>query len=209
MVVRGRAGKRWLMGAGAGTLLLAGGVLAGPIAGFAGQDPTATLSEDEAIAAAIAANPGTSATGVEFESEDGVATFEVTLSNGLEVEIDGNSGAVLATEPTDGDNEGDDDRNNNDSDDDDGDVEDNDDGNGEQEDAVPAGTLDDGADLLPQASITLESAIAAAQAAADGTVGEVDLEYVGDVLVFNVDIGENDVKVNATDGSVVSVDSDD
>jgi uncharacterized membrane protein YkoI len=75
--------------------------------------------------------------------------------------------------------------------------------------SVPSGTLDDGADLLPQASITLEQAVAAAQSAADGAVGEVDLEYVGERLVFNVDIGAYDVKVDANDGSVISTDSDD
>lgn len=75
--------------------------------------------------------------------------------------------------------------------------------------SVPAGTLDDGADLLPLASITLEEAITAAHGAADGAVGEVDLEYVGDRLVFNVDIGEFDVKIDAQDASVVATDSDD
>ena len=75
--------------------------------------------------------------------------------------------------------------------------------------SVPSGTLDDGADLLPLASITIAQAITAAQGAADGAVGEVDLEYVGDTLVFNVDIGEFDVKIDAQDASVVATDSDD
>lgn len=196
--------KRWLMGAGAGSLLLIGGIAAGPVASLAGDSPEATLSEQEAIQYAIAAYPGTTASDVSSESEDGLAIYDVSLSNGLEVEIDGNTGAILETEPIDGGDENDD-RN----DDDESEANDDDNGNGEQEDRVDAGTLDDGADLLPQASITIDEAIAAAQAAADGDVGEVDLEYAGGQLVFNVDIGNKDVKVNAADGSIVSADSDD
>jgi uncharacterized membrane protein YkoI len=84
-----------------------------------------------------------------------------------------------------------------------------DEGAGEVESPVAAGTLDDGANLLPQASISLDAAIAAAQGAASGAIGEVDLEYVGGVLVFNVDVGRHDVKVDAASGAVLSVDADD
>jgi uncharacterized membrane protein YkoI len=71
------------------------------------------------------------------------------------------------------------------------------------------GVLDDGKDLLPQAGITLDQAIAAAQSAASGPVGEVDLEHYQGKLVFNVDVGDKDVKVDAADGSIVAADSDD
>src|SRR3990170_2705840 len=74
---------------------------------------------------------------------------------------------------------------------------------------APGGTLDDGKDLLPQAQITIDAAIAAAQSAATGPVGEVDLELANGRLVFNVDVGEKDVKVDASDGSIVSADSED
>jgi len=74
--------------------------------------------------------------------------------------------------------------------------------------AAPA-TLDDGAELLPQAGISLEEAIAAAQGAAPGAVGEVDLEYAAGTLVFNVDVGDQDVHVDAASGAVVSVNADD
>jgi len=74
---------------------------------------------------------------------------------------------------------------------------------------VTPGNIDDGEDLLPQASITLEEAIAAAQAAESGALGEVDLEYYNGILVFNVDIGEWDVKVDASDGTILGKDSDD
>ena len=73
---------------------------------------------------------------------------------------------------------------------------------------MAAGTLDDGQSLLPQAGIS-SMRRSAAQGAASGAVGEVDLEYVGDRLVFNVDIGDQDVKVDASSGAVLSVDMDD
>lgn len=192
--------RRWLMGAGAGTMLLLGGIIAGPAASLAGDGAQAQISEDEAAQFAIAEFPGSSANEVELEEEDGLAIYEVTLSNGIEVEVDGNNGQILETERDDAD-----------------DAEEADDDNGaddateqdEQEDAVPAGTLDDGDEFLTQASITLDQAIAAAQGAADGGLGEVDLEYVDGQLVFNVDIGDQDVKVDANDGSIVSLDSDD
>ena len=74
---------------------------------------------------------------------------------------------------------------------------------------APTSHIDDGADLLPQAAITIEEAIAAAQAAESGALGEVDLEYYEGRLVFNVDIGKWDVKVVAMDGSVFGKVSDD
>jgi uncharacterized membrane protein YkoI len=70
-------------------------------------------------------------------------------------------------------------------------------------------TLDDGEELLPQAEISLGKAIDAAQGAASGEVGEVDLECVDGALVFNVDVGDKDVKVDATTGEVLSADADD
>jgi uncharacterized membrane protein YkoI len=193
--------KRWLVGAGAGSLLLVGGLAAGPIASLAQGDPTADLSKDEAAQIAIAAYPGTTANGVDLEEEDGRAVYEVNLSNGYEVEVDGNSGKILETEASDDGHEGDDA--------DENDADDNDSNGAENEVRVPNGTIDDGAELLPQAKITLEQAITAAQGAAQGDIGEIDLEYAGDRLVFNVDVGDKDVKVDATDGSIVSADSDD
>jgi len=69
---------------------------------------------------------------------------------------------------------------------------------------VPPGTIDDGKDLLPQAKISLDEAIAIAQSSETGDVGEVDLEDYQGHLVFNVDIGDHDVKVDAADGTVLS-----
>jgi uncharacterized membrane protein YkoI len=79
---------------------------------------------------------------------------------------------------------------------------------GIDEPAAP-GTLDDGKDLLPQAKITLEQAIAAAQASTTGDLGEVDLEHDQGKLIFNVDVGNHDVKVDATTGEIIGSVTDD
>jgi uncharacterized membrane protein YkoI len=73
----------------------------------------------------------------------------------------------------------------------------------------PAGQLDDGKDLLPQAGITLDAAVVAAQGAASGKLGEVDLEQYKGKLVFNVDIGDKDVKIDAANGAVLATEASD
>jgi uncharacterized membrane protein YkoI len=69
--------------------------------------------------------------------------------------------------------------------------------------------LDDGANLLPQAKITEAQAIQAAQTAASGPLNEVDLEDYQGHLVFNVDVGSHDVKVDASNGDVLAAPVDD
>ncbi len=69
--------------------------------------------------------------------------------------------------------------------------------------------LDDGANLLPQAKITEAQAIHAAQTAAAGPLNEVDLEDYQGHLVFNVDVGSHDVKVDASNGDVLAAPVDD
>jgi uncharacterized membrane protein YkoI len=76
--------------------------------------------------------------------------------------------------------------------------------------AAPSGSrMDDGKDLMSQASITEQQAIAAAQSAATGSLSEVDLEQFDGKLVFNVDVGGHDVKVDAANGHVLASPSDD
>jgi uncharacterized membrane protein YkoI len=75
--------------------------------------------------------------------------------------------------------------------------------------AVGPSRMDDGKDLQSQAKITEAQAIAAAQTKASGSLNEVDLEHAGGKLVYNVDVGSHDVKVDAITGDVVSVDQDD
>jgi uncharacterized membrane protein YkoI len=69
--------------------------------------------------------------------------------------------------------------------------------------------MDDGRQYLSQAKITERQAIAAAQTRASGDLNEVDLEQRDGRLVFNVDVGSHDVKVDAGSGDVVAVDTDD
>ena len=68
------------------------------------------------------------------------------------------------------------------------------------------GTLDDGKDLLPQTSVSLAAAIATAQQAAAGALGQVDLEHFRGGIVYMVDIGNQEVRVDAATGKVVAVD---
>jgi uncharacterized membrane protein YkoI len=67
------------------------------------------------------------------------------------------------------------------------------------------GSLDDGKNLLSQAKVTLAQANAAAQRAASGQLGQVDLEHYGSRLVYSVDVGDNEVKVDAGDGSITGI----
>jgi|SRR5881392_2763926 len=67
------------------------------------------------------------------------------------------------------------------------------------------GTLDDGKDLLAQTSISLSTAVATAQQAANGALGQVDLEQFHGGLVYMVDIGNQEVRVDATNGKVVAI----
>ena len=69
----------------------------------------------------------------------------------------------------------------------------------DDEAAVPSGTIDDGAERLPEATITLDEAIAAVQGAATGLIGEIDLEDWHGTLVFNVDAATGDVLASETD----------
>jgi uncharacterized membrane protein YkoI len=67
------------------------------------------------------------------------------------------------------------------------------------------GSLDDGKQLLPETKITLAQANAAAQHAASGSLGQVDLERYEGKLVYSVDVGDSEVKVDAADGSIAGI----
>ena len=73
----------------------------------------------------------------------------------------------------------------------------------------PPSRLDDGRALVAKATISEQDAIKAAQRATTGDLFEVDLEDYDGHLVFNVDVGSHDVKVNAANGHVLSSDSAD
>jgi uncharacterized membrane protein YkoI len=183
---RVKAHKRWVAGAGAAALLLIGGLAAGPVAGLAQGDDKADISRDQAAEIALAEFPDASVTSIELDDDDGRAVYEVELSNGYDVEVDGDSGEIIERDGPDGDDDRDDD-----------------------DDRDESGTLDDGAGLMSEASITLEEAITAAQGAAEGNLGDVELERQGDQLIYEVEIGNQDVIVDANDGSIVRIVNDD
>jgi uncharacterized membrane protein YkoI len=47
--------------------------------------------------------------------------------------------------------------------------------------------------------------VAAAQNAATGSLGQVDLERYRSQLVYTVDVGSQEVHVSAADGSIVAI----
>jgi uncharacterized membrane protein YkoI len=70
---------------------------------------------------------------------------------------------------------------------------------------VKPGSLDDGKELRSQASISLRQAVATAERAANGSLGQVDLEQYDGRLVYTVDVGNQEVHVDATDNSVAGI----
>jgi uncharacterized membrane protein YkoI len=159
------------------------------LASAGGPDPTPAAhasdqQDDDASEAAIE--------GVDADNDDA----SEAVAEGIDANDDDASEAVTEAADTNGIEVRDGDQNQA------GEVEDN-------EVQAPTGQIDDGKDLLPQAGITLDQAISAAGSAASGSVGEVDLEHYQGKLVFNVDVGDKDVKVDASNGAVLSADADD
>jgi hypothetical protein len=75
-------------------------------------------------------------------------------------------------------------------------------------DAATSPVLDNGEHLLPAANITPQQAVEIALSDTPGQVDEVDLELVGDELIYQVEIGDTPVYVDAIDGSLVVVEFD-
>ena len=69
-------------------------------------------------------------------------------------------------------------------------------------------SLDDGQSLAPQAKISQQQAEQAAQSAVAGALNETDLEHYSGILVYNVDVGSKDVKVDAHTGHVLAAIAD-
>jgi uncharacterized membrane protein YkoI len=65
----------------------------------------ATISPEEAKAAAAAANAGTTAVMVELDNENGVLVYSVQMSNGLDVKVDAGNGQVVHIEQDNTDQE--------------------------------------------------------------------------------------------------------
>jgi len=70
---------------------------------------------------------------------------------------------------------------------------------------VRPGSLDDGKNLLPRARITLGEAVAKAQRAATGQLGQVDLKERAGRVFYVVDVGDQEVSVDTSDGTVSGV----
>jgi uncharacterized membrane protein YkoI len=67
------------------------------------------------------------------------------------------------------------------------------------------GSLDDGKDLLSQTTISLSTAVATARQGAAGALGQVDLEHFHGGIVYTVDVGANEVRVDAASGKIVAI----
>lgn len=70
------------------------------------------------------------------------------------------------------------------------------------------GRLDEGSELASEASVSLDEAIAIAQTAASGTAGDAELERRAEQLIYEIEVGETDVYVDATTGEVLGTDQD-
>jgi uncharacterized membrane protein YkoI len=64
---------------------------------------SATITPEQAKAAALEANPGATVVKVELGNENSALVYEVELDNGLEVKVDAGNGAILSTEQEDAD----------------------------------------------------------------------------------------------------------
>lgn len=67
------------------------------------------------------------------------------------------------------------------------------------------GSLDDGKELRSQTSVSLATAVSTAREVAHGAFGQVDLEHFRGRIVYTVDIGDNEVRVDAGNAKVVAI----
>jgi uncharacterized membrane protein YkoI len=75
------------------------------------------------------------------------------------------------------------------------------------DDGHPAqpGSLDDGKELLPRTTVTLAAAVADAQRAAQGALGQVDLKERDGRVLYVVDVGDREVSVDADTGAIAGI----
>jgi uncharacterized membrane protein YkoI len=62
---------------------------------------SATITPEQAKAAALAANAGATVVKVELDNENGALVYSVELSNSLDVKVDAGNGDILSTEQAD------------------------------------------------------------------------------------------------------------
>lgn len=106
--------RKWLIGSGVVGALAAVVLVGGLVTGALAQGPTppapspATITPEQAEAAALEANPGAAVVEVGLEDENGTQVYEVELDNGLEVIVDASDGAILSSEQEDDSEDADD-----------------------------------------------------------------------------------------------------
>jgi len=148
-----------------------------------GQDllSRAGISPEQAVQAARGAAAGEGGS-VELEERSGQLVYEVMVGD-QEVFVDAAAGAIVTVEPT---------------------PQEESDEDGCQEEALVApGTLTEGMDLLPRASLTIEQATTAAQGAVPGLLGAVELKEEKGTLLFEVEVGNQVVAIDAVSGAVL------
>ena len=181
--------QRWLTAVVLSGGLLTGGLMAAPH-GSAGQATTTPSTGSAMQATQATPSPGVDqcdtsqdATGENGDTggtdQQGAAGTPDQEDNGSGDGMDGESGA----DETSGDT-------------------------ADEASATP-GALTGGQDLLPRATISLADATRAAQGAATGDVGAVELEDVNGTLVFRVEVGGQEVLIDAANGTVASVETGD
>jgi uncharacterized membrane protein YkoI len=73
--------------------------------------------------------------------------------------------------------------------------------------AAKPGSLDDGKQLLPKTTVSLAAAVAGAQRAAQGAIGQVDLVERDGRVLYVVDVGDREVSVDARTGAIAGIGS--
>ncbi len=122
--------RRWVAGAGVGSLLLVGVVTGGPLVSASFQDasPAAETADDDvanatpvvgtpllepaidlkqAQEAALAGQDGASVMSVKLDGDEGTLMYDILLDNGIEIEVDATTGEVGKIEQDNGDEAGD------------------------------------------------------------------------------------------------------
>ena len=102
--------KSLIVGGFLGVLALAAlaGILATGVFAQGAASPAssqAAITPEQAQEAVLAANPGTSVVGVDQDTENGSLVYQVTLDNGLEVQVDAGSGEILGTDQEEADSQ--------------------------------------------------------------------------------------------------------
>jgi uncharacterized membrane protein YkoI len=150
--------------------------------------PQAKITVEQAITEAQTQLAGSLGT-LELEHRNGALVFEVTIGD-QEVFVDATTGQTVAVQPV---------------------AQQYSDASGCEQDSpdTALGTLEDGKDLLSQATITVDQAATIAQAVAPGQLGAIDLEREHGSLEYHVTVGDQEVTIDATTGAVLGINRDD